>query len=111
MVFLAQPVIVVDELAVIGDDVGLALAADAATAEIGRIDAGGFDGFQQALLLADAYGLAADGKRHVEGQTGLRCGEMMALQWADVDLHKRHICVERSDWKAQMTSPKGGRLR
>jgi integrase len=45
------------------------------------------------------------------GDAGLRCGEMMALQWADVDLHKRQICVQHSDWKGQVTSPKGGRLR
>ena len=46
--------VVVQEFAVAGDDVGLALAADAAAAEIGRIDAGRLDGFEQALLLADA---------------------------------------------------------
>jgi integrase len=45
------------------------------------------------------------------GEAGLRCGEMMALQWADVDLYKRQICVQHSDWKGQVTSPKGGRLR
>src|SRR6478609_6955928 len=71
MVFLAQPVVVVDELAVVRDDVGLALATDAAAAEIGRIDAGRLDGFEQALLFIDADGLAADRERHVEGQAGL----------------------------------------
>jgi integrase len=45
------------------------------------------------------------------GDAGLRCGEMMALEWRDVDLSKRQICVERSDWKGQVTVPKGGRLR
>ena len=45
------------------------------------------------------------------GDAGVRCGEMMALQWADVDLHKRQICVQHSDWKGQVTSPKGRRLR
>jgi integrase len=45
------------------------------------------------------------------GDSGLRCGEMMALEWADVDLARRQLCVARSDWKGHVTSPKGGRLR
>ena len=36
---------------------------------------------------------------------------MMALEWRDVDLGKRQICVQRSDWKGHVTAPKGGRLR
>jgi integrase len=36
---------------------------------------------------------------------------MIALEWRDVDLGKRQICVERSDWNGQVTTPKGGRLR
>jgi integrase len=45
------------------------------------------------------------------GEAGLRCGEMMALEWGDIDLEKRQVCVQRSDWKGQLTLPKGGRLR
>jgi len=45
------------------------------------------------------------------GEAGLRCGEMIALEWKDVDLEKRQLCVQRSDWNGQVTSPKGGRLR
>jgi integrase len=45
------------------------------------------------------------------GEAGLRCGEMMALEWPDVDLGKRQLCVQRSDWKGQVTTTKGGRLR
>ena len=45
------------------------------------------------------------------GDAGLRCGEMMALEWRDVDFWKRQLCVERSDWRGQVTTPKGGRLR
>src|SRR5580765_2117932 len=36
---------------------------------------------------------------------------MMALEWADVDLSKRQLCVQRSDWKGHVTTTKGGRLR
>jgi integrase len=45
------------------------------------------------------------------GEAGLRCGEMMALEWTDVDLNKRQLCVARSEWKGHVTVPKGGRLR
>ena len=45
------------------------------------------------------------------GEAGLRCGEMMALQWSDVDLGKRQLCVARSEWKGHVTVPKGGQLR
>ena len=44
-------------------------------------------------------------------EAGLRCGEMIALEWRDVDLGRRQICVQRSDWNGQVTTPKGGRLR
>ena len=36
---------------------------------------------------------------------------MIALEWGDVDLAKRQLCVQRSDWNGQVTMPKGGRLR
>ena len=45
------------------------------------------------------------------GEAGLRCGEMLALEWADVDLTARQLCVRRSDWEGHVTVPKGGRQR
>jgi hypothetical protein len=42
------------------------------------------------------------------GEAGLRCGEMIALEWGDVDLAKRQLCVRRSDWNGQVGTPKGG---
>lgn len=45
------------------------------------------------------------------GEAGLRCGEMMALQWTDIDLGKRQLWVKRSEWKGKVTVPKGGRAR
>jgi integrase len=36
---------------------------------------------------------------------------MMALEWSDVDLKKRQLCLQRSIWKGHVTAPKGGRLR
>lgn len=45
------------------------------------------------------------------GQAGLRCGEMMALEWKDVDFENRQLRIERSDWKGHVTATKGGRGR
>jgi len=45
------------------------------------------------------------------GEAGLRCGEMMALEWTDIDFAKRQLTVARSEWKGHVTMPKGGRIR
>ena len=33
------------------------------------------------------------------GEAGMRCGEIAALEWEDVDLQKRQLCIQRSEWK------------
>ena len=38
-------------------------------------------------------------------------GEITALEWRDVDLSKRQICVRRSESHGHVTVPKGGRER
>jgi integrase len=45
------------------------------------------------------------------GDAGLRCGEMIALEWGDVDLVKRQLTVQRSTWRGHVTAPKSGRVR
>ena len=45
------------------------------------------------------------------GEAGLRRGEITALEWRDIDLKKRQLCVQRSVWKGHVEAPKGGRLR
>jgi integrase len=45
------------------------------------------------------------------GEAGLRLGEMVALEWRDIDFVKDQVCVQRSAWKGQVGSTKGGRLR
>ena len=42
---------------------------------------------------------------------GLRCGEIIGLEWGDVDLVKRQLCVRQSDWNGQLGTPKSRRLR
>jgi integrase len=44
------------------------------------------------------------------GEAGLRCGEIIGLERGDVDLSKRQLCIQRSDWRGHVTVPKGGRL-
>jgi integrase len=45
------------------------------------------------------------------GEAGLRRGEMIGLEWTDVNLTKRQLCVARSDWRGHVSAPKGGRIR
>jgi integrase len=45
------------------------------------------------------------------GEAGSRRGEIIALEWPNVDLQKRQLCVSQSEWKGHVTMPKGGRLR
>lgn len=70
--------------------------------------------FEQYERLIEVAG-AIDWRTHLiillGGEAGLRCGEMIALEWSDVDLVSRRICVRRSDWNGQVATPKSGRLR
>lgn len=45
------------------------------------------------------------------GDAGLRCGEMMALEWSEVDLDKGQLRIQHSEWKGHLTATKGGRVR
>jgi integrase len=70
-----------------------------------------FDDYERLVATASALDPVAHLIALLGGEAGLRCGEMIALEWRDVDLGKRQLCVERSDWNGQVTTPKGGRLR
>jgi integrase len=45
------------------------------------------------------------------GDSGLRRGEVIALEWTDLDLRRRTLHVQRSEWNGHVTLPKGGRAR
>jgi len=67
-----------------------------------------FDQYERLLTVArrrrvDAYLMALLG-----GDAGLRLGEIVALEWRDVDLAARRLTVERSDWLGHVGVPKGG---
>ena len=70
-----------------------------------------FDQFERLVESAKTVDRATELMVLLGGEAGMRCGEMIALEWRDVDLTKRQVCVQRSDWNGQVTSPKGGRLR
>lgn len=70
-----------------------------------------FDAYEQLVAAAQAVDANTSLIVLLGGEAGLRCGEMMALEWSDVDLGKRQLRVCQSEWKGQVTSTKGGRLR
>lgn len=70
-----------------------------------------FDEYERLIDAARAVDVQAHLVVLLGGDAGLRCGEMMALEWTDVDLSKRQMKVQRSDWKGHVTVPKGGRAR
>ena len=43
--------------------------------------------------------------------TGLRIGELLAVQWEDVSKEERMLRVTRTDWLGQIGSPKSGKPR
>ena len=69
----------------------------------------------------EAYERLLEGARSIDwrtyviallgGEGGMRAGEIVALEWADIDLERRQISIRHSDWRGQLTSPKSGRGR
>lgn len=70
-----------------------------------------FDAYERLITSARTIDRIAELIVLLGGEAGLRCGEMIALEWRDIDLTKRQLCIQRSDWNGQVNSPKGGRLR
>jgi integrase len=70
-----------------------------------------FDEYERLVAAANATDRSAHLVVLLGGEAGLRCREIMTLEWSDVDLGKRQLCVQRSDWKGHVTATKGGRIR
>ena len=70
-----------------------------------------FADYERLLGLAKTDGWVTELIVLLGGEAGLRCGEMMALEWTDVDLGRRQLSVARSDWHGHVTATKGGRVR
>lgn len=45
------------------------------------------------------------------GQAGLRRGEIIALEWSDIDFTRKVITVSKAVWRGILSAPKGGRSR
>lgn len=43
--------------------------------------------------------------------TGMREGELIALEWGDIDWRGRFLEVRRADWSGHMGTPKNGKVR
>ncbi|MCR4308499.1 MAG: site-specific integrase, partial [Deltaproteobacteria bacterium] len=43
--------------------------------------------------------------------TGMRQGEIIALQWGDIDWRGKFLVVQRNDWKGYLGTPKNGHPR
>ena len=69
------------------------------------------DAFERLVRQAQVEGATIHALVLLGGDAGLRCGELMALEWRDVDFDKRQITVARSGWRGHVTLPKGGKLR
>ena len=70
-----------------------------------------FDQYERLVAAANVTDVRAYVLVLLGGEAGLRLGEMVALEWRDIDLVKRQLCVARSSWKEQVATPKGRRLR
>ena len=70
-----------------------------------------FDEFERLVAAAKTTDRRAYVLVLLAGEAGLRLGEMVALEWSDINFAKGLVCVQRSAWKGQVASPKGGRLR
>jgi integrase len=56
-----------------------------------------FDEYERLVAAAKAIDQVAHVIVLLGGEAGLRCNEMIALEWRDVDLGKRQLCIQRSD--------------
>jgi len=70
-----------------------------------------FDQYERLLTIARKRGAETYLMILLGGDAGLRLGEIVALEWRDVDLQARRVTVQRSDWLGHVTVPKGGRSR
>ena len=70
-----------------------------------------FEEYERLLTVAEKLGRDTHLMVLLGGDAGLRLGEIVALEWGDVDLRARRLTVQRSDWCGHVTVPKGGRSR
>jgi integrase len=78
------------------------------------VDLYDFEEFERLIAAARTTDWRAELIVLLGGEAGLRSGEMVALEWTDIDFHARgqgQIAVQRSAWQGQVASTKRGRVR
>jgi integrase len=70
-----------------------------------------FDELEQLVEAARELGPGVLAFVLLAGDAGLRAGEIRALQWDSVDLGRRILTVQRSEWQGQITTPKHDKIR
>jgi integrase len=63
--------------------------------------------YERLLAAAEKKGPDTEVMILLGGDAGLRLGEIVALEWTDIDLHARQLTVQRSEWCGHVTVPKG----
>ena len=70
-----------------------------------------FDDYARLVEAAEKLGPSVLAMVLLGGDAGLRRGEIIALEWGDIDLRRGVLTVARSSWNGQVDSPKNGHSR
>jgi integrase len=70
-----------------------------------------FAQFERLVSAAEALDWRIHAMVLLGGDAGLRSGEILALEWTDLDFDRGTMHVQRSEWCGHVTLPKGGRSR
>jgi integrase len=67
--------------------------------------------YEKVVAAAEASGATAHLAVLLGGDAGLRLGEILALEWGDIDFARGMLHVQRSDWRGEVNVPKSGKGR
>jgi integrase len=69
------------------------------------------DQFEELVRSATLVGEEAQLRTLLGGDAGLRLGEIVALEWTDIDFARNVLHVQRAEWRGVVDKPKGGKTR
>jgi integrase len=69
------------------------------------------EAYERLVKAAEAVSPAAQLAVLLGGDAGLRLGEILALEWGDIDFARGLLHVARADWRGEVGSPKSGKPR
>jgi integrase len=67
--------------------------------------------YDQLVLAGEKVGRSVHRAILLGGDGGLRLGEIIALEWADIDFARGQLHVQRADWRGEVGLPKSGKPR